>query len=64
MTGLPRKGFFVDHGDQYVRFRINFPTVVNDRQRAILEEFAKEEIEQAQNMAVDGNWLVPFLNFR
>ncbi|KAJ0565695.1 putative transcription factor interactor and regulator CCHC(Zn) family [Helianthus annuus] len=54
--GLPRKGFFVDHGDQYVRFRINFPTVVNDRQRAILEEFAKEEIEQAQNMAVDGNW--------
>ncbi|MFS7942886.1 putative transcription factor interactor and regulator CCHC(Zn) family [Helianthus anomalus] len=56
--GLPRKGFFVDHGDQYVRFRINFPTVVNDRQRAILEEFAKEEIEQAQNMAVDGNWWI------
>nr|XP_043616834.1 chaperone protein dnaJ 1, mitochondrial isoform X2 [Erigeron canadensis] len=55
--GLPRKGLFVDHGDQYVRFRINFPTVVNDRQRAILEEFAKEEIKQAQNMSADGNWL-------
>ncbi|KAK9069508.1 hypothetical protein SSX86_011412 [Deinandra increscens subsp. villosa] len=53
--GLPRKGFFVDHGDQYVRFRINFPMVVNDRQRAILEEFAKEEIERAQNMSADGN---------
>lgn len=55
--GLPRKGFFVNHGDQYVRFRINFPIVVNDRQRAILEEFAKEEIEQAQNMSAEGNWL-------
>ncbi|XP_076927713.1 chaperone protein dnaJ 1, mitochondrial-like [Bidens hawaiensis] len=55
--GLPRKGFFVDHGDQYVRFRINFPTVVNDRQRAILEEFAKEEIEQEQNASAYGNWL-------
>ncbi|KAI3508843.1 hypothetical protein L1887_23863 [Cichorium endivia] len=54
--GLPRKGIFVDHGDQYVRFRINFPTAVNDRQRAILEEFAKEEIEHAQNMSLDGNW--------
>lgn len=55
--GLPRKGFFVDHGDLYVRFRINFPTVVNDRQRAILEEFAKEEIEQANKTSADGNWL-------
>lgn len=54
--GLPRKGLFVDHGDQYVRFRINFPAVVNDRQRAILEEFAKEEMEHAQNMPADGNW--------
>ncbi|XP_071732358.1 chaperone protein dnaJ 1, mitochondrial [Rutidosis leptorrhynchoides] len=54
--GLPRKGFFVDHGDQYVRFRINFPTVVNDRQRAILEEFAKEEIEQAQKVSANENW--------
>ncbi|KAI3692982.1 hypothetical protein L6452_32808 [Arctium lappa] len=54
--GLPRKGFFVDHGDQYVRFRIRFPTVVNDRQRAILEEFATEEIEQAHKMSADGNW--------
>lgn len=25
IPGMPRKGLFVDHGDQYVRFRINFP---------------------------------------
>ncbi|KAL8231914.1 hypothetical protein R6Q57_001692 [Mikania cordata] len=61
--GLPRKGFFVDHGDQYIRFRINFPMVVNDRQRAILEEFAKEEIEQAQNMSADGNWWIRFTEY-
>lgn len=24
--GLPKHGFFVDRGDQYVRFRIKFPT--------------------------------------
>uniref|UniRef100_A0A2N9IFC3 Chaperone DnaJ C-terminal domain-containing protein n=1 Tax=Fagus sylvatica TaxID=28930 RepID=A0A2N9IFC3_FAGSY len=24
--GLPKHGFIVDHGDQYVRFRVNFPT--------------------------------------
>ncbi|GJZ01852.1 chaperone protein DnaJ 1, mitochondrial isoform X1 [Tanacetum coccineum] len=46
--GLPRKGFFVDHGDLMFR-------VVNDRQRAILEEFAKEEIEQANKTSADGN---------
>ncbi|CAI9263341.1 unnamed protein product [Lactuca saligna] len=56
--GMPRKGLFVDHGDQYVRFRINFPMVVNDRQRAILEEFAKEEMEMehTHNISPDGNW--------
>lgn len=55
--GLRKNGFFVDHGDQYVRFRIKFPTVVSERQRAILEEFAKEEIEQARNTSPDENWL-------
>lgn len=53
--GLPRKGLFVDHGDQYVRFRINFPTELNERQRAILEEFTKEEIEHG-NMSTEVNW--------
>ncbi|KAG7029653.1 Chaperone protein dnaJ 1, mitochondrial, partial [Cucurbita argyrosperma subsp. argyrosperma] len=43
--GLPKHGLFVDRGDQYVRFRIKFPTEINERQRAILEEFAEEEIK-------------------
>ncbi|XP_052201656.1 chaperone protein dnaJ 1, mitochondrial isoform X2 [Diospyros lotus] len=55
--GLPKHGLFVDHGDQYVRFRINFPTVVNERQRAILEEFAKEEIIQENDSSTERNWL-------
>lgn len=24
-AGLPKHGYFVHHGDQYVRFRVNFP---------------------------------------
>ncbi|KAL3504830.1 hypothetical protein ACH5RR_034671 [Cinchona calisaya] len=54
--GLPKSGFFVDHGDQYVRFRINFPVVLNERQRVILEEFAYEEISSANNTSGEGNW--------
>ncbi|KAF5746783.1 chaperone protein dnaJ 1 mitochondrial isoform X1 [Tripterygium wilfordii] len=55
-TGLPKHGFLVDHGDQFVRFRINFPTEVNDRQRAILEEFAKEEMNEENSSSAEGNW--------
>ncbi|XP_031121099.1 chaperone protein dnaJ 1, mitochondrial isoform X1 [Ipomoea triloba] len=54
--GLPRSGFVVNHGDQYVRFRIRFPTELNNKQRAILEEFAKEEINNGDNMYSQGNW--------
>ncbi|XP_038704976.1 chaperone protein dnaJ 1, mitochondrial-like isoform X2 [Tripterygium wilfordii] len=54
--GLPKHGFLVDHGDQFVRFRINFPTEVNDRQRAILEEFAKEEMNEENSSSAEGNW--------
>ncbi|KAG7593163.1 Chaperone J-domain superfamily [Arabidopsis thaliana x Arabidopsis arenosa] len=54
--GLPKQGFFVDHGDQYVRFRVNFPTEVNERQRAILEEFAKEEINNELSGSAEGSW--------
>ncbi|GMY07009.1 chaperone protein dnaJ 1, mitochondrial isoform X1 [Fagus crenata] len=54
--GLPKHGFIVDHGDQYVRFRVNFPTEINERQRAILEEFAKEEINCANSNSAEGNW--------
>ncbi|GAA0142256.1 chaperone [Lithospermum erythrorhizon] len=54
--GLPRSGFFVDHGDQYVRFRINLPTVVTEKQRGILEEFAMEEISSENSKYMEGNW--------
>ncbi|XP_062233300.1 chaperone protein dnaJ 1, mitochondrial-like isoform X2 [Phragmites australis] len=42
-------GYF---GDQYVRFRIHFPSVVTEQQRALLEEFSVEE----QNSYAKGNW--------
>ncbi|CAK7347209.1 unnamed protein product [Dovyalis caffra] len=54
--GLTKHGFFVDHGDQYVRFRINFPTAINERQHAILEEFAKEDINNENGTFIEGNW--------
>lgn len=53
--GLPKYGFLVHHGDQYVRFRVNLPSAINDRQRAILEELAKEEINNENDSTVDGN---------
>ncbi|XP_054797192.1 chaperone protein dnaJ 1, mitochondrial isoform X3 [Prosopis cineraria] len=55
--GLPKHGFLVDHGDQLVRFRVNFPVTINERQRAILEELAKEEIKEGYNSQIEGNWL-------
>ncbi|XP_050212697.1 chaperone protein dnaJ 1, mitochondrial-like isoform X2 [Mercurialis annua] len=55
--GIPKPGFLVDHGDQFVRFRINFPTALNQRQRAILEEFAQEEINNENGTSSEGNWL-------
>ncbi|KAI4389808.1 hypothetical protein MLD38_001991 [Melastoma candidum] len=55
--GLTKQGFFADRGDQYVRFRIHFPTEVNDRQRAILEEFAQEEINSEKDNSHGGNWV-------
>ncbi|XP_072055615.1 chaperone protein dnaJ 1, mitochondrial isoform X1 [Arachis hypogaea] len=54
--GLPKHGYLVHHGDQYVRFRINFPTKINERQRAILEELAEEEIKQENHSTFEGNW--------
>ncbi|KAI4339751.1 hypothetical protein MLD38_024659 [Melastoma candidum] len=54
--GLTKHGFFVDRGDQYVRFHIHFPTEVNDRQRAILEEFALEELNCEKDNSHPGNW--------
>lgn len=54
--GLPKHGYFVHHGNQYVRFRVKFPTAINERQRAILEEFAKEEIKEGNSSISEGNW--------
>uniref|UniRef100_A0A6N2LP25 Chaperone DnaJ C-terminal domain-containing protein n=1 Tax=Salix viminalis TaxID=40686 RepID=A0A6N2LP25_SALVM len=54
--GLSKHGFLVDHGDQYVRFCINFPTAINERQRAILEEFTEEEINNQNDTSNEGTW--------
>uniref|UniRef100_A0A1D1YID0 Chaperone protein dnaJ 1, mitochondrial n=1 Tax=Anthurium amnicola TaxID=1678845 RepID=A0A1D1YID0_9ARAE len=55
--GLPKRFSFVDHGDQYVRFRIHFPSSVNERQKSLLEEFAKEEEILERSIYVEGNRL-------
>ncbi|KAL6605951.1 hypothetical protein ACP70R_041604 [Stipagrostis hirtigluma subsp. patula] len=53
--GLPNlSGYF---GDQHVRFRIHFPSVVTERQRALLEEFAVEESTKEHSSFVEGNWV-------
>ncbi|XP_022768387.1 chaperone protein dnaJ 1, mitochondrial-like isoform X2 [Durio zibethinus] len=54
--GLPKHGFLVYHGDQYVCFRVNLPTAINDRQRAILEELAKEEFDNENDSTIEGSW--------
>lgn len=54
--GLPKHGFLVNRGDQCVRFRINFPTKINEHQRAILEEFEKEEIIREGDSSSEGSW--------
>ncbi|XP_078157310.1 DNAJ heat shock family protein isoform X1 [Carex rostrata] len=58
--GLPRgpkeARFVVSYGDQYVRFRVHFPSSVNERQRAILEEFALEEATKEKNEFAEENW--------
>ncbi|OVA15267.1 Heat shock protein DnaJ [Macleaya cordata] len=55
--GLPKQGGFLqDVGDQYVRFRVNLPTSLNERQRALLEEFAEEECKHGNSASEGGNW--------
>ncbi|KAG0503756.1 hypothetical protein HPP92_003828 [Vanilla planifolia] len=63
--GLPKHIGSSSHGDQFVRFRVHFPSVVNERQREILEEFAKEEIVQERIRFTDRSWwqeLVDYFN--
>jgi DnaJ-class molecular chaperone len=52
--GLPNQAGYL--GDQHVRFRIHFPSMVNERQRALLEEFAVEEATKEQSSFSAGNW--------
>uniref|UniRef100_A0A7N0UVX0 Chaperone protein dnaJ 1, mitochondrial n=2 Tax=Kalanchoe fedtschenkoi TaxID=63787 RepID=A0A7N0UVX0_KALFE len=54
--GLPKPGLFVTQGDQYVRFRVSFPTVINERQRQILEELALEEVHENSSSSLDNWW--------
>ncbi|CAO2834438.1 unnamed protein product [Amaranthus hypochondriacus] len=54
--GLPKHGYLVNRGDQHVRFCIYFPKKVNERQRAILEEFEEEEIAREEESS-KSTWL-------
>ncbi|KAL9234695.1 hypothetical protein vseg_009534 [Gypsophila vaccaria] len=54
--GLPKRGIFIKLGDQHVIFRVNFPTKVNERQRAILEEFEMEEMNREEQSFSEGSW--------
>ncbi|XP_010259144.1 PREDICTED: chaperone protein dnaJ 1, mitochondrial isoform X2 [Nelumbo nucifera] len=53
--GLPKQGGFINQGDQYVRFRINFPTSLNERQRELIEEYARDECNSGNNTSAEGN---------
>ncbi|RZC64356.1 hypothetical protein C5167_008047 [Papaver somniferum] len=63
--GLPTHGGYIqDFGDQYVHFRVKFPTSLNERQRALMEEFAKEECMHGNSAPEpEGeNWLKPVVD--
>ncbi|KAL8058566.1 hypothetical protein ABFX02_03G026600 [Erythranthe guttata] len=59
--GLPKSGFLSNHGDQYVRFCIKFPSTVTERQRAILEEF-EEGLVDENNASTEGSWWQYWVN--
>ncbi|XP_047956405.1 chaperone protein dnaJ 1, mitochondrial isoform X1 [Salvia hispanica] len=54
--GLPKSGFMVTHGDQYIRFCIKLPPTVTERQRVILEEFEKEQSDEDSRSASSSWW--------
>ncbi|XP_043692153.1 chaperone protein dnaJ 1, mitochondrial isoform X2 [Telopea speciosissima] len=54
--GLPKQGILTDHGDQYLRFCIRLPTSLNERQRALLKEYAQEESIHGSSTSDEGNW--------
>lgn len=55
--GIPKRVGLIDQGDQYVQFRVKIPTKITERQRSILEEIAKEEANQAEDVALGSSWL-------
>lgn len=55
--GIPKRVGLIDQGDQYVQFRVKIPTKITERQRSILEEIAKEEASQAEDVALGSSWL-------
>ncbi|XP_020576182.1 chaperone protein dnaJ 1, mitochondrial isoform X3 [Phalaenopsis equestris] len=61
--GLPKHIGSSSHGDQFVRFRVHFPSSVNERQRELLEEFAKEEVLHENSEFTDENWWRQFINY-
>ncbi|XXG61120.1 hypothetical protein AAC387_Pa04g2854 [Persea americana] len=54
--GLPKHSGLFDRGDQYVRFRIHFPSSVNEKQQTLLEEFAREELFYENSSSAKDNW--------
>jgi len=54
--GIPKRVGLTDQGDQYVQFRVKIPTKITERQRSILEEIAKEEANQAEDVALGSSW--------
>ncbi|XP_078428491.1 DNAJ heat shock family protein isoform X2 [Wolffia australiana] len=61
--GLPQSLGLADRGDQYVRFCIHFPLSVSDRQKELLEEFAKEE-EILERQEFETKWWHPLFYHR
>ncbi|KAH9316036.1 hypothetical protein KI387_024663, partial [Taxus chinensis] len=53
--GIPKRVGFVDQGDQYVQFRVKYPTKITERQRSILEEIARDEASQGEDMYLQGS---------
>ncbi|KAI3939756.1 hypothetical protein MKW92_042143 [Papaver armeniacum] len=63
--GMPTHGGYIqDFGDQYVHFCVKFPTSLNERQRALMEEFAKEECMHGNSAPEPQgeNWLKPVVD--
>ncbi|XP_057818678.1 chaperone protein dnaJ 1, mitochondrial isoform X2 [Cryptomeria japonica] len=54
--GIPKHVGFIDKGDQYVKFCVKLPMKITERQRSILEEIARDEATQGEDMFLEGSW--------